>query len=180
MLDVTQRPRRGSKRCAPSQADWRNGMVPTSRKKFRWILGERPTSTRALENMAPSIFFLTVLTARSGGTVITVTSRAGKDSRGFSLLELLLVVCLLGLSSLVVLPTIEAGLRQRELRRSALALAATARDLRSRALQTGIPQQLVLRIAENSYQVTVDHEIYLPAQVKFAEVGGGETLDNST
>ena len=80
----------------------------------------------------------------------------------------------------MVLPTIEAGLRQRELRRSALALAATARDLRSRALQTGIPQQLVLRIAENSYQVTVDHEIYLPAQVKFAEVEGGETLDNST
>ncbi|HET8563007.1 MAG TPA: hypothetical protein VFM35_03930 [Candidatus Binatia bacterium] len=79
-----------------------------------------------------------------------------------------------------MLPTIEAGLRQRELRRSALELAATARDLRSRALHTGIPQQLVLRITENSYQVAVDREIQLPTQVKFAEIEGGETLDDKT
>jgi len=112
--------------------------------------------------------------------VITVTSQAGKDSRGFSLLELLLVFFLLGLSSLIVLPTIEAGLRQRELRRSALGLAAMARDLRSRALQAGVPQQLILRVAESSYQVGLEREIRLPAAVKFSEIRGGETLDNNT
>ena len=57
---------------------------------------------------------------------ITVISRAGSDNQGFSLLELILVLLLLGLSSLIVLPTIDTGLREREVRRSALGLAAVA------------------------------------------------------
>jgi len=110
--------------------------------------------------------------------VITVISRAGSDSRGFSLLELILVLIVLGLGSLVVLPSIEKGLRDQEVRRSALALAAAARDLRSRAVYNGIPQQLVLNLPQNSYLVARDREIHLPTEVKIADVVGGETLDS--
>ena len=113
------------------------------------------------------------------GKAITVISRAGSDSRGFSLLELLLVLILLGLSSLVVLPTIDRGLRERQVRRSALALAAVARELRNRALYEGIPQRLVLNVSDNSYLAGRDHEIQLPADVKFSHIAGGETLENS-
>jgi general secretion pathway protein H len=113
------------------------------------------------------------------GKAITVISRAGSDKRGFSLLELLLVFILLGLSSLVVLPTIDRGLRERQVRRSALALAAVARELRNRALYEGIPQRLVLNVSDNSYLVGRDHEVQLPADVKFSHIAGGETLESS-
>ena len=106
-----------------------------------------------------------------------MTSTAGSDNRGFSLLELTLVLLLLGLSSLIVLPNIERGLKDRQVRGSALALAAVARDLRSRALDHGIPQRLVLRLGENSYMAAPNREFQLPPDVKFAQVEGGETAD---
>ncbi len=83
----------------------------------------------------------------------------------------------LGLSSLVVLPSIDRGLRDQEVRRSALALAAAARDLRSRAIYDGIPQQLLLNLAQNSYLIGRDREVHLPADVKISSVQGGETLN---
>jgi general secretion pathway protein H len=110
---------------------------------------------------------------------ITVISQAGSDEGGFSLLELLLVLLLLGLSSLIVLPTIDRGLREREVRRSALSLAAVAREMRSRALDEGIPQRLILKVSDNSYAVSRDREVQLPANVKFSEIVGGETLDSN-
>ena len=93
------------------------------------------------------------------------------------MLELVLVLLLLGLSSSVVIPNIQKRLQDREVKVSVLALAAVARDLRSRALYEGIPQQLVLNVAENSYRVDRDREVQLPLDVKFAEVLGGEMLD---
>ena len=110
---------------------------------------------------------------------ITVILRTGSDSQGFSLLELLLVLLLLGLSSLIVLPTIDNGLRERDVRRSALGLAAVARELRSRAVYEGIPQRLVLNVVDHSYLVARDREVHLPSDVKFSQVEGGQTLEKS-
>lgn len=84
----------------------------------------------------------------------------------------------LGLSSFLVLPSIDKGLRDQKIRRSALTLAAAARDLRSRAVYRGIPQQLVLDVPQNSYLLARDREIHLPAEIKIAGVNGAETLDN--
>jgi general secretion pathway protein H len=102
---------------------------------------------------------------------------AGKDSHGFSLLELVLVLLLIGVSMLIVLPNIAKGLQEREVRSSALGLAAAARDLRSRALFDGEPHQLVLDFPQNSYRVARLREVSLPADVKFISVDGGERLD---
>jgi len=108
-----------------------------------------------------------------------VILRVGSDNRGFSLLELLLVLLLLGVSSLIVLPTIDNGLREREVRRSALGLAAVARELRTQAVYQGIPQRLILNAADNSYLVAQDREVHLPAAVKFSRIDGGQTLDSN-
>ena len=108
-----------------------------------------------------------------------MTLPAGKNSRGFSLLELILVLMVLGLSGLIVLPNIEKGLRDRDLRRSALALAAAARELRSQALYQGMPQQLVVNLSESSYRVA-RNEVHFPSNVKIASVAGGEVLDNGS
>jgi general secretion pathway protein H len=106
----------------------------------------------------------------------TVILPVGNGSRGFSLLELVLVLLLLGVSSLIVIPNIESRLKDREIKGSALALAAAARNLRSRALYEGIPQQLILDLSQNSYRVDRRKEIRLPADVKFGEIKGGEIL----
>jgi type II secretion system protein H len=107
----------------------------------------------------------------------TVTLRVGIDDRGFSLIELILVLVVLGVSSLIVIPNVNRGMRAQQLRKTALELAAVARDLRSRALYGGIPQQLVLDQEENRYVVARNREIQLPPNVRFAEIEGGETLD---
>jgi general secretion pathway protein H len=109
---------------------------------------------------------------------IIVILQAGKDSRGFSLLELILVLMVLGLSGLIVLPNIEKGLRDRDVRRSAVALAAAARELRSQALYKGVPQQLVLNVAESSYRVARNGEVHFPSNVKIVSIAGGDVLDN--
>ena len=114
-----------------------------------------------------------------GVTAIILILLAGKNSRGFSLLELVLVLMVLGLSGLVVLPNVEKGLRDRDLRRSALALAAAARDLRSQALHKGVPQRLVLNMSDGTYRVA-RNEIHFPSNVKIALVAGAEVLDGGS
>jgi general secretion pathway protein H len=101
----------------------------------------------------------------------------GRNERGFSLIELILVLLLIAVSMAIVLPNIGKGLQEREVRSSALGLAATARELRSRALFDGVPQQLVVNVSQNSYLVARTREVQLPAQVKFVSVQGGESVE---
>jgi general secretion pathway protein H len=108
---------------------------------------------------------------------ITVTLAVGKSNRGFSLFELVLVLLLLGVSMAVVLPNINKGLQHREVRTSALGLAAAARELRSRALADGLPQRLVLNLPQRSYLVGRSAEVRLPAEIRFVSVEGGESMD---
>lgn len=96
--------------------------------------------------------------------------------RGFSLLELLAVLLLLGLGSLIVVPSIHRGLGQREVRQSALELAAVARDLRARAVAENAPQQLVFSPFENSYHVFRRKKVLLSSNIKIAGIEGGEPV----
>jgi general secretion pathway protein H len=107
-----------------------------------------------------------------------VISLVGKNSRGFTLVELIMVLLLISISMAVVIPNISKGLQDHEVRSSALSLAAVARDLRSRALFDGVPQQLVVNLAQNSYLVARTQQVQLPQDVKFASVAGGEAVDH--
>ncbi len=98
------------------------------------------------------------------------------ENKGFSLLELLVVLMLIGLSSLLVLPALDRGLGQLEVRKSALKLAAVARDLRSKAIYQGSLQRLILRPSENSYEIVKGHNIRLPSNVRISAVTGGESV----
>ena len=89
----------------------------------------------------------------------------------------MLVLLLIGVSMVIVLPNIDKGLNDREVRVSAVGLAAVARDLRSRALFDGVPQELVLNLPQNSYLVAQSREVQLPQDVKFVSVDGGQTVD---
>ena len=88
-----------------------------------------------------------------------------------------MVLLLMGLASAIVMPNIEKGMQDREVRRSALDLAAAARNLRSRALDEGMPQLLVLDLEQNNYRAARGAEVHLPEDVKFTAVTGGEIVD---
>ena len=110
----------------------------------------------------------------------TVTSPAGKDSGGFSLLEMVLVLVVMGISMAIVVPNIGRRLQEREVRSSALSLAALARELRSRALLDGIAQQLVVSMPTNTYLVPKQREIHLPQDIRIASIEGGEAVERDT
>jgi len=84
------------------------------------------------------------------------------------------VLLLLGVGSLIVLPAIDRGFNENEVKQTALGLAATARSLRGRALYEGSPQRLVLDPGENSYEVQGGKKIYLSTHIRFADIIGGE------
>ena len=87
------------------------------------------------------------------------------------------MLLLIGVAMAIVLPNLDRVLQDRELRNSALGLAAAARELRSRALSDGVPQRLMLNLPRNSYQVARSNEIQLPAAIRFVSVDGGEAVN---
>jgi general secretion pathway protein H len=106
-----------------------------------------------------------------------VTLAAGKNNRAFTLFELMLVLVLLGLGAMVVFPSIDRGMKNREARQAALGFAAVARELASTARSEGIPQRLIVDKARNSYLVSQNQEISLPVNLTFAGIEGGEILE---
>lgn len=93
--------------------------------------------------------------------------------RGFSLLELLVVLMLLGLTTMLVLPAMDRRLGQLEVRKSALKLAAVARNLRSKAVFEGSVQRLILDPYSNSYQVSEGQVVRLSSDVRISAIAGG-------
>ncbi len=103
-------------------------------------------------------------------------SRVGKGKDGFSLLELLVVLLLLGLSSLLVLPAMDRALKKQAVRQATLELAAVARDLRSRAIYKGVLQGLLISSSESSYQALSGKRVLLSPSVEISEIVGGEVV----
>jgi general secretion pathway protein H len=104
----------------------------------------------------------------------------GKNNRAFTLVELVMVLLLIGVSMAIIAPNIAKGLQDREVRTSALGLAAVARDLRSRALFDGEPQQLEVDLAQNSYRAARLREVHLPEDVAFVSIDGGEAVNRDS
>jgi general secretion pathway protein H len=106
-----------------------------------------------------------------------VILRVGKNSRAFSLLELILVLAVLSVSLTIAVPNLAKGLVEREVRTSALGLAALARDLRGRALSDGLPRQLLISAPRNRYIAPKVREVQLPESLKIVSIDGGESVE---
>jgi len=106
----------------------------------------------------------------------SIENRQSKIRNGFTLVELLVVLTLMGLVSALVLPAMERVLARRELRQSVLGLAAVARNLRGRALSESAVLRLVVDPSENSYEVSSGNKVAFPEQIKITGVDGGEPL----
>jgi general secretion pathway protein H len=105
-----------------------------------------------------------------------LTSKFANGERGFTLLELMAVLLIIGLATAITLPSFERGLRKRQVRQSVLGLAATARDLRRRAIDDGTLKLLTLSPREDSYLASGGEIVHLPEALKITGVAGGEPI----
>jgi general secretion pathway protein H len=73
---------------------------------------------------------------------------------GFTLIEMVVVMLIIGIGSALVVPMIEGGLQAREVRRAARQIASTMHFCRNEAISQGQPQELVIDAWKNSIHTT--------------------------
>ena len=105
----------------------------------------------------------------------------GKGKRGFSLLELVLVLLLIGVS----MADRAAQHRQGTPGTRGANLGSRLGGGRARSEEPGfirrrMPQQLVINLPQNSYRVARSREVRLPGEVRFISVEGGEAVDRDS
>src|SRR5438876_755936 len=77
-----------------------------------------------------------------------------RAARGFTLIEMAMVLLIIAIGSALVVPMIEGGFDSREVRRAARQIAATMHYCRGEAVAVGKPQELVIVQATNAIQTT--------------------------
>jgi general secretion pathway protein H len=72
--------------------------------------------------------------------------------RGFTLLELTVVLLIVGISTALVVPAIDSGITSREVRRAARQIASTMLHVRGEALARGRPMAMLIDVPENTIE----------------------------
>jgi type II secretion system protein H len=73
-------------------------------------------------------------------------------SRGFTFVEMMVVLAIIALVAAIAVPAIDAGLDSREVRRAVRQIAATMHHLRGEAIATGKTRRLRLNPEENAIE----------------------------
>jgi general secretion pathway protein H len=100
-----------------------------------------------------------------------------RSRAGFTLLETVVVMMIIGLASALVLPMIEGGFDAREVRRAARQIASTMHYCRGEAVSLGAPQELVIDTYRNTIHTTGwDRWAVLTDRALITDVHGGNAL----
>jgi prepilin-type N-terminal cleavage/methylation domain-containing protein len=101
-----------------------------------------------------------------------------RGAHGFTLLEVIVVVAIIGVISAMVLPSIQAGARQSAVRRSVRAFISAARQASARAVHTRKVTALVVWPDEASFGVEGSENRYeLPDFAEFGDIVGGREAE---
>jgi general secretion pathway protein H len=79
---------------------------------------------------------------------------APRRTRGFTLIEMVMVVLIIAIGSALAIPMIESGIEAREVRRVARQIASTMHYCRVEAVSRGAPQELVIDANKNTMHTT--------------------------
>jgi len=95
--------------------------------------------------------------------------------RGFSLLEMMLVIAIIALASVLAAAAVTGGTAGMQLRSSAREIAAQLRFTRAQALASGEPQRFVIDPHAHSWRAPKDHHGEIPRKLGVAFIGARET-----
>lgn len=95
-------------------------------------------------------------------------------ARGFTLLEVLLVVAILALASAIAAGAITGGFRGMELRSTAKEMAANLRYTRARAISTGQPQRFVVDPEAHAWTAPNGRDGEIPPRLSVEFTGARE------
>ncbi|HLT44722.1 MAG TPA: GspH/FimT family pseudopilin [Luteimonas sp.] len=108
------------------------------------------------------------------GTHVTVGRRRGARQRGFSLLELLLVMALIAATGLLAAGVLTGGFDRMALRTGAKEMAAQMRFARAHAIATGVPQTFTVDPAARTWQGANGRGGELPGKLEVRFTGARE------
>jgi len=96
---------------------------------------------------------------------------------GFTLLEMVVVLLIIGIGTVLVVPMIEGGFDSREVRRAARQIASTMHYCRGEAVSLGAPQEMVIDTYRNTIHTTGwDRWAVLTDRAMIVDVHGGNSL----
>lgn len=96
-----------------------------------------------------------------------------RGSAGFTLIELVIVLVIVGMGAALVAPAIDSGMRMREVRSGVRALAGAFKTMQSEAIQSGRVQVLIIDPVENQLVVEgTERSISLGEVARLAKFGG--------
>ena len=102
-------------------------------------------------------------------------------ARGFTFIEIMVVVAIVGVGAMLTIPALDAGFDSREVRRAVRQIAATMHHLRGEAVATGRVRRLRISPAENGIE-TDDRRrwIVLTDRALIERVDGGFAAADGT
>jgi general secretion pathway protein H len=95
-------------------------------------------------------------------------------ARGFTLLEIILVMAIIALASVLAAAAMGGGFRGMQLSASAKQIASNLRFTRAQAIATGQPQRFVIDPHAHTWQAPKSHHGEIPAKLAVAFIGARE------
>jgi general secretion pathway protein H len=100
--------------------------------------------------------------------------RPRSASRGFTLLEIILVMAIIALASVLAAAAMGGGFRGMQLRANAQKIASNLRFTRAQAISTGQPQRFVIDPHAHAWHAPKSHHGKIPPKLGIAFVGARE------
>ena len=111
-------------------------------------------------------------TGRADGANQLVAGRS--PQRGFTLLEIILVMAIIALASVLAAAAMTGGFKGMQLKASAKEIASNLRYTRTQAIATGKPQRFVIDPAKHAWQAPNAHHGTIPGKLGIEFTGARE------